>query len=72
MNLMEYYAPIRISQAEMARRLGISPATFSQYVTGVRPVPVRRAPEIAAILGPEVTLKELLPGTWQLYWPDLP
>ena len=71
MNLMEYYEPSRISQAEMSRRLGISQATYSQYVTGARPIPVKRAVEIVAILGPQVTLKDLLPVTWHIYWPEL-
>lgn len=40
-----------MSQAEFARRLGIAPNRFSQYVTGVRRMPLALAVRIVRVTG---------------------
>lgn len=59
------------SQAEMARRLGVSPAVVNQWVKGTRPVPVDYCKEIEALTGGTVTVQRLYPKGWDRVWPEL-
>lgn len=45
----------------LARALGVKPPSVSQWITGKRPVPAERCPDIERITGGKVTCEELRP-----------
>lgn len=49
--LRDYMRRERISQVEMARRLGVSQGLVSLYLSGKRQIGKRVAPAVAALLG---------------------
>lgn len=48
-------------QAEMAKRLGISPPTVNQWINGARQIPARRCPEIEKATLGAVRCEDLRP-----------
>lgn len=48
-------------QAEMAKRLGISPPTVNQWINGTRQIPARRCPEIEKATFGAVRCEDLRP-----------
>ncbi|HHH1259005.1 TPA: transcriptional regulator [Yersinia enterocolitica] len=48
-------------QASIARRLGVSPPTVNQWISGARPIPAERCLEIEKITEGTVTCEELRP-----------
>ena len=57
--------------ADLARHLGVSPPTVSQWLDGIRPVPVVRCMAIELFFGGLVTRRDLRPDDWHLIWPEL-
>jgi DNA-binding transcriptional regulator YdaS (Cro superfamily) len=55
------------SQAELARRLGVKPQAFTDWLSGTRPLPPLRAAQIEKILEGKVKARELLPD---FPWPE--
>lgn len=49
------------SMSELARRIEVRPPTVHQWVTGLRPVPSERCPQIERVTGGLVTCEELRP-----------
>lgn len=59
-----------IGQAELARRLGVTPAAVSQWFSGDRPiVPIERCVQIERETG--VRRWDLRPDDWHCIWPEL-
>lgn len=61
MNLEEFFLIGKVSQAEVARAIGVPIALISQWKTGTRPVPASRCPTIERVTGGLVTCEELRP-----------
>ena len=59
------------SQAELARRLGVTPPMVQQWKNGTRPVPPQYCPAIERATAGAVTRRDLRPDDWHLIWPDL-
>lgn len=49
------------SQRALADRLGVTPPTINQWISGARPVPAERCPAIERATGGAVTCEELRP-----------
>jgi DNA-binding transcriptional regulator YdaS (Cro superfamily) len=47
--------------SQMARSLGITPPSVSQWISGSRPIPAERCPAIERATGGAVTCEELRP-----------
>lgn len=58
-------------QAELARRLGVTPAAVQQWRSGKRPVPALQANAIERETEGAVTRRDLRPDDAHLIWPDL-
>lgn len=55
------------SQTRLADLLNVKPPTVNQWVTGVKPIPVKRCLQIERIVGGAVTAEELHPDfEWDL------
>lgn len=50
-----------ITQAQLARTIGVHPQAVSQYIRGTRPVPPERAIQIEHALAGEVLANDLRP-----------
>lgn len=48
-------------QAQLARLLNVAPATVSQWVTEIRPIPAERCPQIELVTGGAVRCEDLRP-----------
>ena len=55
----------------LARQIGVSPPTVTQWSNGDRPVPTKRCVSIELITGGRVSRKELRPDDWMDHWPEL-
>jgi DNA-binding transcriptional regulator YdaS (Cro superfamily) len=49
------------SQAKLALLLGVKPPTVNQWLTGVKPIPIKRCPQIEKLVGGAVRCEDLLP-----------
>lgn len=58
-------------QAELARKLGVSPSAIQQWRTGLRPIPIQYCSAIEKATGGLVTRKDLRPDDWKTIWPEL-
>lgn len=59
------------SQAALARALEVTVQTVSQWISGVRPVPIERCVAIERATNGQVTRQELRPNDWMDIWPEL-
>jgi DNA-binding transcriptional regulator YdaS (Cro superfamily) len=50
-----------LTQAQLARTIGVHPQAVSQYVRGTRPIPAERAIQIEQALAGEVRVEDLRP-----------
>jgi transcriptional regulator with XRE-family HTH domain len=57
--VLEFLRLLDLSQAELARRIGESPQTVSNWMRRGA-IPGRKLPKVARALGPGVTVEELL------------
>jgi len=53
----------------LARKVGRSPSEVSQWMSGVRPIPMACAALVEG--ASSVTRKDLFPDDWQQIWPEL-
>lgn len=74
---MEHISPVdKAAQivggmAKLARMLGVAPPTVHEWKTHKRPVPAARCPAIVRVTNGAVTLQDLRPDDWVMYWPEL-
>lgn len=72
MKLSDYLNQLeRGSKAAFARKIGAHTPDLSDWIAGVRPIPVRYCAAIEQVSNGEVTRKECRPKDWQVYWPEL-
>lgn len=75
MQLYEYFATNRGSQATLARSLGVPQSLPSAWAAldpkKRRPVPVERCAAIERATAGAVTRRDLRPDDWHLIWPEL-
>lgn len=71
MNYVKKACAITGSQALLARLLGVTPAVVYQWVSGLRPVPVRYCAAIERATAGAVTRQDLRPDDWREIWPEL-
>jgi DNA-binding transcriptional regulator YdaS (Cro superfamily) len=60
-SLRQYIDSLPGRQGELARRLGITPGFVSQWISGVRPIPIQQAIAIERETAGVVTVEELRP-----------
>ncbi|WP_018610201.1 transcriptional regulator [Uliginosibacterium gangwonense] len=70
MKLQSYLSSHGWTQGKLARRLGVTQGAVSQWLKGVRPIPIERCVEIEQATGGVVTRQELRTD-WALIWPEL-
>lgn len=58
-------------QAALANICGVTPQAVSQWVRGIRPIPVERCAAIERATNGVVTRRDLRPNDWHLIWPEL-
>lgn len=56
--------------AELARRLGVSRVSISQWAGGVRPIPAYQCVAIEAATAGDVTRKDMRKD-WRALWPEI-
>lgn len=71
MNYVKKACAIAGNQAFLARLLGVAPAVVYQWVSGLRPVPVRYCVAIERATDGAVTRQDLRPDDWREIWPEL-
>ena len=49
------------SQAKLARSLGVTTPVVNQWISGIRPIPTERCPDIERATSGQVTCEELRP-----------
>lgn len=59
------------SQRAVSDALKVAPATVNQWVSGVRPIPLRRCQAIESATAGAVTRRDLRKDDWWLIWPEL-
>ena len=57
-------------QASLAKYLQVTPAVISQWIKGIRPIPVIHCVAIERATSGVVTRKDLRPDDWQKIWPE--
>lgn len=57
--------------SELARHLGVAPATVSQWRDGLRPVPIRHCLAVERFFQGAVSRRQLCPADWPAIWPEL-
>jgi len=71
MDLSTWLKSARGRQVALAKHLGVTTPTVSEWVMSDRPVPLRHAAEIETFTGGEVTRKVMFPKDWARIWPEL-
>jgi DNA-binding transcriptional regulator YdaS (Cro superfamily) len=72
MNLAEFVSQSgRGRGVALARELGVSQPTVSDWCTGKKRVPVERCSAIERATNGAVTRRDLRPDDWQAIWPEL-
>ena len=59
------------SQSGLAKALGVTQPTVSEWARGDRPVPIERCVEIEQATGGAVMRWDLRPDDWHRIWPEL-
>lgn len=54
-----------------AKLVGVKPPAISDWVSGKRPVPIKRCVQLEQLTGGFVTRKDLRPDDWYEIWPEL-
>lgn len=55
----------------LARDLGLTPTTVSEWKTGKRSVPIERCVDVERLTSGAVTRMDLRPDDWWRIWPEL-
>lgn len=72
MKLSDYLNQLeRGGKAAFARKIGAHTPDLSDWIAGVRPIPVRYCAAIEQTSKGEVTRKDCRPMDWHVYWPDM-
>lgn len=72
MKLSDYLNQLeRGGKAAFARKIGAHTPDLSDWIAGVRPIPVRYCAAIEQASSGEVTRKDCRPVDWHVYWPDM-
>lgn len=71
MDLSNYLASKKITQASFAVRLGVSQGLIYQWLTGRRPIAIDKCVAIERATDGEVGRRDLRPIDWHLIWPEL-
>ena len=72
MKLSDYLNQLeRGGKAAFARKIGAHTPDLSDWIAGVRPIPVRYCAAIEQASSGEVTRKDCRPVDWHVYWPDI-
>lgn len=71
MDLSNYLASRKVTQASFAERLGVSQGLIYQWLTGRRPISIDKCVLIERATKGEVKRQDLRPNDWQLIWPEL-
>lgn len=71
MELSEWAGAMRGRQVALARHLHVKPPVVADWVSGKKPIPVKRAPAIEAFTGGAVGRQDMFPATWAVIWPEL-
>ncbi|MDN7936414.1 YdaS family helix-turn-helix protein [Burkholderia metallica] len=71
MELSNYLASRKVTQAAFATRLGVSQGLIYQWLTGRRPIAIDKCVAIERITAGEVTRRDLRPADWRDIWPEL-
>lgn len=58
-------------QSALADACGVSPQAVSQWIRGIRPVPIERCLPIERATNGAVTRRDLCPTDWMRIWPEL-
>lgn len=64
MDIVGYLTASGLSQAELARQLGVSPAVVWQWINGVRPVPGKYAIPLERISGGRLSRHDIAPDLY--------
>lgn len=70
-NPIDIAADIVGSQAELARKLGVTRGRVNQWKQGEGPIPILHCLAIERITDGRVSRVALRPADWQDYWPEL-
>ncbi len=71
MNLTDYVKAERGRGAAIAAAAGVHPVMVSQWVSGLKPVPLERCVAIEQATSGAVTRRDLRPDDWHRIWPEL-
>ena len=71
MKLATYTSQKRGRASAIARAIGVNPVMVSQWVKGIKAVPLSRAVQIESATAGAVTRKDLFPDSWREFWPEL-
>lgn len=71
MELSTWLKSERGRQAALAKHLGVTTPTVSEWLTSDRPVPLRHAAQIESFTAGAVTRQAMFPNDWQRIWPEL-
>ena len=71
MNLQQFIERGGVTQAQLARALGVPGQLMWQWVRRKRPVPIERCVAIEQATLGCVTRSDLRPDDWQTIWPEL-
>lgn len=55
----------------LAKQLGVTAVTISDWASGKRPIPIKRCVEIEVLTNGQVTRQLLRPDDWHEIWPEL-
>ncbi len=59
------------AKAQLARAIGVTPVSITQWTNGTRPIPINRCIAIEEATNGIVTRRDLRPDDWQLIWPEM-
>lgn len=71
MDLSDYVKAERGRGASLAGAIGVHPVMVSQWVGGIKPVPIERCVDIERVTEGAVTRRDLRPDDWHRIWPEL-
>ncbi len=71
MNPVEQAVEVMKGQTALARAVGVTQPTVSEWLRGDRPVPVERCVLIERVTDGVVTRRHLRPTDWWRIWPEL-
>lgn len=69
--IARYLSSTGLTQAEFARKIGVSQAQVYQFLNEIRPVSEKVCVRIEQETGGKLTRKQLRPKDWSDIWPEL-